>query len=629
MKTIRITVLCILVSVWRVAAADIAFDIRGVDDPLKTNILTHVDSPFLRSTLRPTDQDFDHVLAVTVSKAEASLRPYGYYAAEVSGRARTNPQGQTIVQLNVTPGPPIIIETLQLEVVGEGASSRSLDRWRRNWPLREGAVLDQVVWEQQKRTALDLAAQRGHFGAKFTEKRLEIDLDRNRATVTLALDTGPRYVMGDIDFGEHVLKPGILEYVARFEKGDPYSQQLMDHFRSDLWQTGYFTDINVIETEVADAEPPRVDLTVRTETKHRNHYSGSVGFSTDTGVRLQTNWSRHPMSSNGDRLDLGVGWQNLDGQFVIRGTYRKPRLERNREYWTVGTVFRFESQDMEFKLDDEDEDFIKFANGNIDEQQIRFGRLKMRNLMGGEAYLSATPFVQYINSQRQFTQTIVPSPAQDEDELARLLQGTDSAISVGIEYGLVNVQGRGWDSHGSRERATMFHSNDAFGSDVEFTQLYVSSSRSFLLGDRWKFIARAEIGYTDAITDEFKIDLGIAELELSRTRLPNLYRFKAGGSNSVRGYGFEELSNNDIGSNHIITASAEFEFKVLENWSAAAFVDVGNAFNDWSEPELKTGIGVGVRWYSIAGPIRIDIAQALDFTDKPWRLHFTIGVPFL
>jgi outer membrane translocation and assembly module TamA len=38
---------------------------------------------------------------------------------------------------------------------------------------------------------------------------------------------------------------------------------------------------------------------------------------------------------------------------------------------------------------------------------------------------------------------------------------------------------------------------------------------------------------------------------------------------------------------------------------------------------------VGIRWYSIAGPIRIDVAQARDFTDKPWRLHFTIGVPLL
>jgi translocation and assembly module TamA len=111
--------------------------------------------------------------------------------------------------------------------------------------------------------------------------------------------------------------------------------------------------------------------------------------------------------------------------------------------------------------------------------------------------------------------------------------------------------------------------------------------------------------------------------------MPSFYRFKAGGSHSVRGYGFETLSNNDIGSNHIITASAEVELKVLDNWSAAAFVDIGNAFNDWSDPQLKTGIGVGIRWYSIAGPIRIDVAQAQDFTGKPWRIHFTIGVPLL
>ena len=111
--------------------------------------------------------------------------------------------------------------------------------------------------------------------------------------------------------------------------------------------------------------------------------------------------------------------------------------------------------------------------------------------------------------------------------------------------------------------------------------------------------------------------------------MPNFYRFKAGGSHSVRGYGFESLSNNDIGSNHIVTASAEIEMKILENWSAAAFVDIGNAFNKWSDSNLKTGIGVGIRWYSIAGPIRIDVAQARDFADKPWRIHFTIGVPLL
>jgi translocation and assembly module TamA len=111
--------------------------------------------------------------------------------------------------------------------------------------------------------------------------------------------------------------------------------------------------------------------------------------------------------------------------------------------------------------------------------------------------------------------------------------------------------------------------------------------------------------------------------------LPDQYRFKAGGGNSVRGYGFEDLSNNDIGSNNLIAASAEVEFRVFDKWSLAAFADMGNAFNNWSDFELRTGAGIGVRWYSIAGAIRLDFAQALDIEGRPWHIHFTIGTPLL
>ena len=97
----------------------------------------------------------------------------------------------------------------------------------------------------------------------------------------------------------------------------------------------------------------------------------------------------------------------------------------------------------------------------------------------------------------------------------------------------------------------------------------------------------------------------------------------------MRGYGFEQLSNNDVGSNNIITASAETEYRVLKSWSVAAFADIGNAFNDWQDPDLKRGVGVGIRWYSIIGEVRVDFAQALDFDGRPWRLHVTIGTPLL
>ena len=125
------------------------------------------------------------------------------------------------------------------------------------------------------------------------------------------------------------------------------------------------------------------------------------------------------------------------------------------------------------------------------------------------------------------------------------------------------------------------------------------------------------------------MELEDREIRLSITELPNLYRFKAGGSNSVRGYNFESLSSNGVGSNNIITASAEVEMMFRPNWSLAAFIDTGNAFNDWGHVALKTGAGLGIRWYSIAGPIRLDIAQGLDIPGKPWRIHFTIGTSLL
>ena len=69
--------------------------------------------------------------------------------------------------------------------------------------------------------------------------------------------------------------------------------------------------------------------------------------------------------------------------------------------------------------------------------------------------------------------------------------------------------------------------------------------------------------------------------------------------------------------------------KFLDNWAASLFYDIGNAFNDWGDPDLKRGAGIGLRWYMIAGSLRVDYAQALDFPGKPWRWHLTIGTPLL
>ena len=96
----------------------------------------------------------------------------------------------------------------------------------------------------------------------------------------------------------------------------------------------------------------------------------------------------------------------------------------------------------------------------------------------------------------------------------------------------------------------------------------------------------------------------------------------------MRGYDYESLGPTDdngavIGGSHLIEASIEFDRMLTENWSIAAFADTGSAFS--SSPEFSSGIGLGIRWYSPVGPVRIDLAHPLDDPDRDFRFHIVLG----
>ncbi len=633
MVIIRRSVCLLLLAAASVAHGDVDYVVIGLDNALSANVISHVDTVQFGPRVRLRPRDHEKVIDKAIADARAALRPYGYYSPNISARIIEKDEQAAVVELTIDAGPPVTIASVDVSITGRGAEDRSINAWLRALPLGEGAVLDQSVWETEKQNAIETAKSRGYLAAAFTEHKIELDLEKNTASLGLLLDTGPRYVMGDVSYSGHALNPGILEYIPRFEKGDPYTARLVSRLRTDLWKTGYFDDVTVLELNRPELEPPAVDFDVRVATKTKNHYSGALGWGDDTGIRLQANYSRHPMSARGDRLDVGIGYQELDDQFTLRSRYRAPRVGRAREWWDAEFTLRMENQDLEVKRDEEDEDFIRLANGDLDERHLRFGRLELKNLKGGEAQRFTTPFVQFLNSDQRFdlvdTTPDDPTTRVSNPALEDRLRTIENAFSIGIDYEVVDVQGRAFETFGRRDRAWLFHSDKAFGSTVEFTQLYLATRRSYVLGDRLKFHVRGEVGYTDAAVDEFELDIGGQPLNLSFTTLPNFYRFKAGGSMSVRGYGFERLSNNDIGSNHIITASAEAEYRFLNAWSAAAFADIGNAFNEWTDPDLKRGIGIGIRWYSFAGEIRVDVARAIDFEGRPLRYHLTIGTPLL
>jgi translocation and assembly module TamA len=378
----------------------------------------------------------------------------------------------------------------------------------------------------------------GYLLAEYSEHVIELDLVRNEAKLSLVLDTGPQAVFGNIEFRQDVVRPAVLRNVPRFASGDPYSAELLEKFRLDLWSTGYFTDISVEEQRHLDRTPPTVDLVASLETDTKNTYQGTIGFGTDTGVRAQALYQRRVLTSYGHRLDLGIGYQEFDDELSVRGNYRITRLGDKREYWIGQLALQTENQDLEFKREEIDEDFVKLANGNVDNLFLRLGKERVRDRKRGTTQIVETIFGQYLRESYDYDPGLDAPPAvrdiATDPELGHLFRDNLRTLSFGMEWDWPVITGKAFETVGHHDRAWIFTSSDAWGSERNFTQAYLSSRRSYLAGERVKFLLRAEVGYSDADVDTVELDVGGEPLTLSITELPTQYRFKAGGSNSVR-----------------------------------------------------------------------------------------------
>lgn len=617
-------------SVW---ADEVDYVVTGIEEPLLTNVVNHVSAYRVGASAKLNARLRRKLIEDTKTAAANAVRPYGYFNPVISTELVPLKDGKWTLNVDIKTGPPVLVTELKLELQGPGKELKSVKDWHQAFPLKEGKRLNQLAWDRTKLEVIDRLEEVGYLSAGFSRHSIRVDPIANTARLDLALNTGSQAVMGRVTFHQDILSEGILDSLQRFEQGDAYSAWLLEKFRLDLWRSGYFEDIEVVERRELSADPPRVNLDVNLQPRMKNTYQGTLGFGTDTQIRMQLLWGRHLLSPRGDNFDVGFGWQQKDNEFSLQSNYRLPRKTSTRQFWIASFGLRSEKQTLEVSENDDLENRFNIARGTVDDFSLRFGKTRARNIKGGMEQLFETVFAQYLHEQRDFNLTgnadMAAAILTGDGANEPLLKNTSNSLAIGMDWDWPEIRGTGFQTTGHHEKAWIFTSNEAWGSEIDYSQVYLSSRVNFLLGNRWKFLLRAEAGYSDARSSVETISIGDSELNITLTDLPSLYRFKAGGSQSVRGYAFEFLDTNGLGSNNILTGSAEVEYRFLDDWSAAAFIDVGNAFDDWSRPALKLGTGFGVRWYSAIGALRLDFAQGWDLEGDPWRIHLTIGTPLL
>jgi len=600
-------------------------EITGVEETLLNNVRAYLNIYLKRSNERLSPIQIERLHADAPEEIKRALQPFGYYRVTVEGELTppTASDEPWQAQYSVTPGSPIPIKTFSVSVEGEGGQDIVLVTRANRSPLEEGSVLDHAEYETLKRDLYTLASERGYLEARWTRSQIIVNIKppNYHAEIYLTLSTGDRYRFGTVTFEQDTFQENLLRTFVTFEPDDYYHNQELVELRQDLINSDYFDNIDI--TKQLNAQTKTVDLTVNLIPRKKNLYRIRAGYGTDRGLQLGFQALRRYINSRAHRIAGDVVLTEKDRHYVGRASYIIPLNAQDNSL-------------MEFALQYEGEDIQAGTRGLTNEGETRlenatlsFAKRHRRNVLGWD--LQETWGASYLQESYDLLE-LLPGGTDFRDVFREILSDDEylvlnpeyKALMPEISWLYRETDNAVFIRDGEQLRFGLKGARDGFASNVSFWQARLEGNVIRPLFDRGRVIARQQLGYTDVSTITV-LDTFTAHV------LPRSLQFRTGGDRTVRGYSYEELAGVDgglVNGKHLFVSSVEYEHRILTSWSLATFFDIGNAFDNFSAMDLHKGTGVGVRWYSPVGLVRLDVAHSIDEEENPWRVHFMIGPEF-
>ncbi|WP_458378400.1 autotransporter assembly complex protein TamA [Pseudomonas chlororaphis] len=551
------------------AQSELDVRVKPSNDELKANVEGYIGGV--------GDRDEEALLRFSrgaEEQARKAAQALGYYQPQISSEVKGGEKPRLV--LNIDPGEPVHLRNVTIRVDGPAASLKGF-RVPKSDQLKSGAVLNHGHYEDAKRLIQNQASRYGFFSGRFTRQKLAVDPQAGVADIELVYESGPRYALGKVSFaGDTPFDEDLLQRMVPFKAGTPYDSELIAELNQALQSSGYFEGVRVdAAPTVAAAEV--IPVAVQLETRKPRTMGLGLGFSTDVGPRAKANWTRHWVNAQGH----SYGWE----------------AEISAPRQNVGLFY-------DIPLDPPLTDKLRFAGGYQNEEISNTDTLSKLLTLGPEWH-SKLP---------SGWQRVISLKWQREEYRLGDDSGLSNLLMPGISYSYLRSDNRIDPHNGYRLQFDSKVAKEGLGSDTNLLYGTVLLKGLTTVWDNHRFLGRVQFG--GSATNGYK-------------KVPPSLRFFAGGDQSVRGYDYQSLSpeNSDgdrIGGRYMVAGSVEYQYSIAEKWRLATFVDQGNSFDKLELPNLKTGVGVGVRWISPVGPIRLDLARALD-DDGGIRLHFSMG----
>lgn len=562
------------------------------------------------STIRDLDTDEDNIAQLSARAREDEelldnlLRVYGFYDGRIVRTIGTRDAGddtaseQPRVRFDVVPGERYRFGAIDLGALSTAPDAQSL---REAFEIRSGDYLqsDKIIEEQ-----LDLDIALGETGYPFAEidaPELLIDHEREEGDLTMPVSPNGKYVFGGVVSGDpDFLSSRHLSTIARFDPGDTYKRSLELDLRRAVVATGLVSSVTVTPREVeppSGDEPGVVEMDVELEQAELRTIAGAIGYGSEEGFRLQASWEHR-------------NFFPPEGLLRVRGI--------------AGT-----------------------------QEQLAGVTIRKNNFGGRDRILNVDAYASTIDSPAFEARTA--ALVATYERVSTLLFQKPLSWSIGAE--LVATQERPPSLSGVvRPRETYFIAAVPGFAQIDTSDDLLDPTEGFRVSARlspevsrnegmqsFYLRARSDASYYREAGDNIVLAGRLSVGTIMGTALQNIApsrRLYAGGGGSVRGYGFREIGPRDAmgepsGGRSLVEVGLEARVRtgLLDGAvSVVPFVDAGSVSTsvtpDFSE--IKIGAGLGVRYHTGFGPIRVDVGFPLDPEegDAPVAVYVSLGQAF-
>jgi len=543
---------------------------------------------------------------------ERLLRIYGYYDAQVyrsvGGAEGTQPAGEGAadaptrapsVRFDIVPGPQYALSKIDLG--GLASSGPDFPALRAAFKPQSGDPLlsDAIV---AGRYSLDEAlGETGYPFATIDDPELLVDHDRREGDLGMAVAPGGKYNFGRVTSNlPRFMSGNHLEDIARFEAGDLYQRSLELDLRRAILATGLVASAQVTPTEVtapADGQPGTVDLAVEMTQAKLRTVAGSVGYGTGEGFKVQGSWEHRNLFPP-------------EGALRVRGI--------------AGT-----------------------------QEQLLGVTLTKNNFKGRDRIMTVDAFASTIDYQSYDARTV--SLVGRFEQVSTLLFQKPFTYGVGLEL-VATQESEVKSGTTAGPRQTFFIAAIPAQAQVDTSDSLLDPTRGFRLGGRVSpeisrqngdnstyLKVQFDLSYYRPVTDSvvFATRARVGSIVgADLTDIAPSRRFYAGGGGSVRGYGYKAIGERNTlgepnGGRSLMELSAEARIRtgLFDGaLSVVPFVDAG-VVNEGTTPsfeDIRLGAGIGVRYHTGFGPLRLDVGIPLNPQpgDAKFGVYVALGQAF-